>query len=107
MKKLTLAILLSLISLNVYAENATLRCHGTEQGTNGQEDLFFYDGNAISMIGGGTEDMYVPFKGHAGNGKIFENRRYLITVSYDNVVVETKGVASHVYGNVRCGSTGE
>jgi hypothetical protein len=72
------------------------------------KDLFFYDGETIIMIGGGTENMYVPMVKVAGKNKTFENKQYSIFISEKSVVtVDVKGISHKVYDNVRCDSTGE
>ncbi len=108
MKKMALLLLLSMFTLTAFAQNQTLRCSGIDQETRETRDLFFYDGETIMMIGGGTENMYVPLVKTSGKNKTFENRQYLITISSKSIVtIDKKGISRHAYGDVRCESTGE
>lgn len=107
MKHTMLTILLVLTATSAFARNATLRCAGREEGTNQRQDLFFYDGEVVTMIGGGTENMYVPFKEQAGSGKVFENKAILITIAKNNVTIEKKRISTRSYVEVSCVSTGE
>jgi hypothetical protein len=111
MKALTLLFILSLSTLTTafaQNENETLRCSGTNQESRVIKDLFFYDGETIVMIGGGTENMYVPMVKVSGKNKTFENKQYSIFISEKSVVtVDVKGISHEVYNNVRCDSTGE
>jgi hypothetical protein len=109
MKTLTVLLLLTVSTLTTaFAQNQTLRCSGTNQESRVTKDLFFYDGQTIIMIGGGTENMYVPLVKTVGKNKTFENRQYLINISATSIVtIDMKGISHKVYDNVRCDSTGE
>lgn len=85
MKKLALLLLLSLSTLTAYAQSAPLKCSGLDQLTGRACDLFYYDGETIVMIGGGTE-----------------NKKYLIMISSNTVTIETKAISTGTYKNVKC-----
>jgi hypothetical protein len=109
MKKIAMLTLLIMSTLTTaYAQNPAYRCSGTNQESRVTKDLFLYDGKTITMIGGGTENMYVPFVKIEGKNKVFENKQYLINISTSSTVtIDVKGISHKIYGNLRCDSTGE
>ncbi len=109
MKSLTIFFFSMFFATSALAESSWLRCSGTEQVHGRTQDIFFSNGETITMIGGGTENMYVPFQGLSGKNKVYQNAKYRIVISPKNMVtIENKRIASkEIFQNVRCVGTGE
>lgn len=109
MKKSIVAVLVSFFSISAFSANnlITRRCSGIDD-RGVRSDLFFYDGEVVTLIGGGTENMFAPLQSSHGSIKVFANQLKKITIdeSKNSVLVETK-FSSRVYSEVTCVSIGE
>lgn len=109
MKSLILFIFSINFATAALADSVWLRCSGTERVHSRTQDLFFYNGETITMLSGGTEDMYVPFHALSGTDKVYQNTKYRIVISSKKTItIENKRIASkETFQNIRCVETGE